>query len=87
MKLLSTAAIIIPLFTIISTAMTEAFQCRECHSKNPRMVAMHQAVEGRNCFDCHKIGERLMGRPQPKNHDSLLKRRVADPACIECHRR
>ena len=62
-----------------------AFQCNECHSKNPAMVRMHNALQGRGCFDCHKIGEKLMGKGQPKDHNSLMKRRVTDPLCIECH--
>lgn len=64
---------------------TEAFECNVCHSKNPAMVRMHQALKGRNCFDCHKMGEKLMGKGQPKDRESLLKRRVADPTCVECH--
>jgi hypothetical protein len=64
-----------------------AFQCNECHSKNPAMVRMHQALRGKGCFDCHKVGEKLMGKAQPKDRESLLKRRVADPLCVECHRR
>lgn len=65
----------------------QGFQCNECHSKKPGMVRMHQALQGKGCFDCHKIGEKLMGKAQPKDIDSLLKRRVADPLCIECHRK
>ena len=64
-----------------------AFECKECHSKNPKMVTMHKAFEGRNCFDCHNIGEKLMGKGKPKDLDSLLKRRTTDSSCIECHRR
>jgi hypothetical protein len=63
-----------------------AFQCNECHSKNPAMVRMHKALQGRGCFDCHKVGEKLMGKAPSKDHDSLLKRRVADPLCVECHK-
>lgn len=66
-------------------ASASAFQCNECHSKNPAMVKMHKAVQGRGCFDCHKIGEKLMGKGAPKDRESLLKRRVADPLCVECH--
>jgi len=68
------------------TGAARAFECKVCHSKNPAMVRMHKAVQGRNCFDCHKVGEKLMGKGQPKDPDSLLQRRVSDPLCMECHR-
>lgn len=64
----------------------QAFECKVCHSKNPAMVQMHKAVQGRGCFDCHKVGEKLMGKGQPKDRESLLKRRVSDPLCVECHK-
>ncbi|WP_298432441.1 cytochrome c3 family protein [Geobacter sp.] len=63
------------------------FECKECHSKKPGMVRMHQALQGRGCFGCHKMGERLMGKAEAKDPDALLKRRVSDPLCVECHRK
>lgn len=71
----------------LSAPSAHAFQCNECHSKNPAMVRMHRALQGRDCFACHKIGEKLMGKAQPKDRESLLKRRVAEPLCTECHQR
>jgi hypothetical protein len=62
-----------------------SFQCNECHSKNPAMVRMHEALRGRGCFDCHKVGQKLMGKGQPKDLGSLLARRSNDPLCVECH--
>lgn len=81
---------VLSLFTLTWTLLlihpeSEAFECNVCHSKNPAMVRMHQALKGRNCFECHKMGEKLMGKGQPKDRESLLKRRVADPTCVECH--
>jgi hypothetical protein len=75
------------LFLTCSGALS-AMECTVCHSKNPAMVKMHKATKekGINCFDCHKIGERLMGKGQPKDRDSLLKRRVSDGVCTGCHR-
>ncbi|KAB0667481.1 cytochrome C [Oryzomonas japonica] len=67
------------------TTGAEAFECKVCHSKNPRMVAMHTALQGQNCFGCHKVGDRLMGKREPKDMESLLKRRVAAAECIRCH--
>ena len=65
-----------------------AFQCNVCHSKNPAMVRMHKATQAKDigCFDCHKVGEKLMGKSQPKDMASLLKRRATDPMCVGCHR-
>ena len=63
-----------------------AFECKVCHSKNPAMVRMHKALQGRGCFDCHKPGEKLMGKAQPKDRESLLKRRASDQLCMECHK-
>jgi len=76
-------------FLLISLfALTaDAFECNECHSKNPAMVKMHDALKGQGCFSCHKIGEKLMGKAQPKDRDSLLKRRVIDPLCVGCHKK
>lgn len=72
--------------TILAAAVrTDAFECKVCHSKNPKMVTMHKALEGANCFDCHKIGEKLMGKGPPKDIKSLLGRRTIDPNCLPCH--
>ncbi|KAF0220850.1 MAG: hypothetical protein FD174_847 [Geobacteraceae bacterium] len=73
----------------LSVPPARAFQCNVCHSKNPAMVRMHKAVQAKEigCFDCHRVGEKLMGKAQPKDRESLLKRRVAEPLCVECHQR
>lgn len=72
---------------LLAAHSVSAFECRVCHSKNPKMVAMHKALEGQNCFGCHKAGERLMGKSRPKDPDSLLKRRVRESECLPCHLR
>ncbi len=79
----SAAAVAGAVFTMHGMAC--AFECKVCHSKNPAMVRMHRAVQGRGCFDCHIVGEKLMGKGQPKDRESLLKRRVSDLHCVECH--
>lgn len=73
------------LIMLMMPIYSAAFECKVCHSKNPAMVRMHKAVQGRNCFGCHKIGEKLMVKGAPKDRDSLLKRRATDPLCVECH--
>lgn len=77
---------IITLAAVLSlTTLAVAYECKVCHSKNPKMVAMHKALQGRNCFDCHKVGEKLMGKAKPKDLNSLLKRRVTEAECLPCH--
>ena len=75
------------LLTLLSAPSLHAMECNVCHSKNPKMVTMHEATKNQkiSCFDCHKIGERLMGKGQPKDRDSLLKRRTSAPECTLCH--
>ena len=72
---------------ILTASSAQAYECKVCHSKNPKMVAMHTALEGQNCFGCHKVGEKLMGKSRPKDPDSLLKRRVTEAECLPCHGR
>ncbi len=71
-------------FLFLATG-ADAFECNVCHSKNPAMVRMHQALKGQSCFGCHKVGAKLMGKGQPKDHDSLLKRRQSEEICLPCH--
>ncbi len=75
------------LLVLLTPSIGNAFECTVCHSKNPKMVAMHTALKGQNCFGCHKPGEKLMGKGKPKDIDSLLKRRVTEPECLPCHGR
>lgn len=70
---------------LIVTNAARAFECNVCHSKNPKIVAMHKALQGQNCFGCHKMGEKLMGKGAPKDLESLLKRRVSEAECLPCH--
>ena len=72
---------------LLCRAEADAFECHVCHSKNPAMVRMHKATQVKElgCFDCHRVGEKLMGKGQPKDRESSLIRRVSDPACVECH--
>jgi len=72
---------------LLASQTAHAFQCNECHSKNPAMVRMHKAVQGRDCFACHKIGEKLMGKGIPKEKEAQMKRRESDPLCVECHQK
>ncbi len=81
------ALFLLSLTAAASTA--QAFQCNVCHSKNPAMVRMHKAVQAKDigCFDCHNVGEKLMGKSQPKDRNPLLARQATDPLCIGCHKK
>lgn len=81
-------AVVLSFGTLAITGGAHAFQCNVCHSKNPAMVRMHKAVQAKEigCFDCHRVGEKLMGKGLPKDRDSLLRRRTTDPVCTECHK-
>ncbi len=83
----ATSAVIFFLISAVNGSAF-AFQCNVCHSKNPAMVRMHKATQAKDigCFDCHKVGEKLMGKSQPKDMASLLTRRATDPMCVGCHR-
>lgn len=80
-------AVIVSVCFGVSFRTQAGFKCTECHSKNPATVLMHQAVQGRNCFICHKRGEKLRqkGGIPPEKHQAFLRQRVRDPRCIECH--
>ena len=73
------------LLSVIVTARADAFECNVCHSKNPAMVRMHQALKGQSCFGCHKMGAKLMGKGLSKDKESLLKRRQTEDVCLPCH--
>jgi hypothetical protein len=72
---------------LLSAQGAFAFECNECHSKNPKMVKMHEALHGRNCFDCHRIGEKLMGKAVPKDRSAQMARWGTDPLCVGCHKK
>ena len=72
---------------LLATPSSHAFECKVCHSKNPKMVAMHKALEGQNCFGCHQVGEKLMGKSRSKDFDSLMRRRTTEAECLLCHGR
>ncbi len=77
---------LVPVLALLLTAHSaHGFECKVCHSKNPAMVRMHKKLQGRNCFDCHKVGEKLMGKGVPKDKDAQIKRRESEPLCFECH--
>lgn len=79
--------LVLAMTMLLTAQAAHAFQCNECHSKNPAMVRMHKALQGRNCFDCHRMGEKLMGKGIPKDKAAQLKRRETEQICFECHKK
>ncbi len=87
MKRLSIITLLLLVWPATAVQYCHAFQCNVCHSNNPAMVAMHKAVQAREigCFDCHRMGEELMGKAPAKDPSSLLAKRATEPTCVECH--
>jgi hypothetical protein len=57
-----------------------AFACNECHSKNPKLVRMHQELGYKDCFACHSVGLK-------KSQGEQRMRMVDDQMCIRCHKK
>ncbi len=57
---------------------TKMPKCKVCHSKNPKMVAMHTALEFKDCFKCHGPG----GLWPPEKRQEQMS---TDPLCTRCH--
>ncbi len=61
-----------------------------CHSKNPRLVSMHNLFSIRDCGGCHKKSERLMSKKNrawtPERVAGLRARMRREAICRECHR-
>lgn len=65
---------------LVFNVPTGAFSaCTVCHSKNPKMVKMHEALGFKDCFTCHGPGsKRVPGTQKEQMQD--------DPLCMNCHR-
>lgn len=74
--------IILVVMMTISLLLAMASQpeaaCNECHSKNPKMRKMHEALGYKDCFKCHGMG-------QVKKGDEQKTQMKTDPLCIDCH--
>lgn len=63
---------------IMSMNASPGFACTECHSKNPKMVRMHEALEYKDCFVCH-------GPTAKKTGEAPNVRMTRDELCVRCH--
>jgi len=66
------------LLTVINAA-SPAHACTVCHSKNPKMVRMHEALGFKDCFRCHKPGSMSSA---PSGRGQMM---ATDERCIPCH--
>lgn len=64
----------------IVAAGREASCCNVCHSKDPKMVKMHQELGFKDCFKCH-------GQGLEKTPERQKARMIGDEHCIPCHKK
>jgi predicted CXXCH cytochrome family protein len=77
MKVLSVLVMILCLLLALASRPEAA--CSECHSKNPKMRQMHEALGYKDCFRCHGFGQ---GKKSPAERAAQM---TSDPLCIGCH--
>ncbi len=58
----------------------EASGCNVCHSKNPKMVKMHEELGFKDCFKCHGQG---MGKTTEEKKAQM----TGDKRCTPCHKK
>ncbi|HWR72162.1 MAG TPA: cytochrome c3 family protein [Nitrospirota bacterium] len=66
------------LIAAVACHVSPVFGCTVCHSKNPRMVRMHEALQFKDCFVCHQPGGISSG---PGLRDQMFR----DQRCVACH--
>ncbi len=64
----------------IVAAGREASGCNVCHSKNPKMVRMHEELGFKDCFKCH--GQGMANTPEGKKSQM-----TSDLRCTPCHKK
>lgn len=57
---------------------SHGFECKVCHSKNPKMVNMHKALGYKDCFKCH-------GLKKKKSPEEQKQQMATDQLCVGCH--
>jgi len=66
------------MIVLLCAARPAAAACTVCHSKNPKMVTMHKALQYKDCFKCHGPATE---RRRPNAGDEM----TLDPLCVSCH--
>jgi len=75
------------LMTFAASSSYAQMQCI-CHSKQPAMKRMHEAIGTTGCGNCHTKSENLMSRKDGKDSTAkadLAKRKGEDKFCGPCH--
>jgi predicted CXXCH cytochrome family protein len=73
-------SLLIPLLAALAafTPFDAYAKCNVCHSKNPKMVRMHEALGFKDCFKCHNPFDGKA--PEDRRHH-----KSSDPLCLICH--
>jgi len=66
------------MIVLLCAAQPAAAACTVCHSKNPKMVSMHKALQYKDCFKCHGPSS---DRKRPNARDEM----TTDLLCVSCH--
>ena len=78
MKLKGTMVFLSLLFSGMLVCLPDgAYACTVCHSKNPKMVLMHEALEFKDCFVCHGPNSKRSGERKNEKSNAEL--------CVRCH--
>lgn len=64
----------------IASAGHEVSGCNVCHSKNPKMVKMHEELGFKDCFKCH-------GQGMEKTPEGKKAQMISDQRCMPCHKK
>ncbi|MDP2158254.1 MAG: cytochrome C [Nitrospirota bacterium] len=73
--------LLVVMMIVLAMASLPEAACNECHSKNPKMRKMHEALGYKDCFKCHGFGQ------VKKTPEERATQMTADPLCKDCHRK
>jgi hypothetical protein len=71
---------VISISTVLMMPSAPSAACTVCHSKNPRMVAMHRQLGFKDCFTCH-------GRGLATTAEEKQTQMLSDNRCSGCHKK
>lgn len=79
MKYLIPLLFVLPVLLALLAA-PPSLACNVCHSKNPKMVRMHEQLEFKDCFKCHFNGSLKKGEEM----EVMMQN---DERCVRCHKK
>jgi Zn ribbon nucleic-acid-binding protein len=65
-------------FSLATSLCSDGAACTTCHSKNPKIVRMHQELGFRDCFKCHYPGSQ-------RSPEEMKTEMTTDERCTNCH--